>query len=215
MKPFTHSSSDLEAALSEEDEESVEPEASQAITTLAVILLMSAFTALSMASGDYSSPQIAEVETPAIKEEIVEETSPKETSEADATVFPSTEVEKSQQKPKQITDSSQLERLGQKLYSDLDRAWTIPMTATSIYLVRVDEAGVITTYTPINSIAEDNLENTPFPELMQPNVEADAESRVSEYAEFEVIFSETGVLEVQPHTIKLDSRFQQYSPNQT
>lgn len=204
MKPITQSSSDLEAALPEEDEEYIEPEASQAVTTLAVILLMSASTALSMASRDYTPPQIAEVETPAIVEA---------TSEPETTTLPQTEVNKPQQKPRQITDSSQLEGLGQKLYDDLDQAWVIPMTATSIYFVRVDEAGAITTYTPINRIAEDNVENTPFPELMQPKAEADAENRVSEYAEFEVIFSDTGVLEVQPHSIKFEDRFQQYSPN--
>ncbi|MEL7035417.1 MAG: hypothetical protein AAFO04_07330 [Cyanobacteria bacterium J06592_8] len=210
MKPFTNSSSNLEAGLPEDDEESIEPEASQAVTTLAVVLLMSASTALSMASGDYTPPQIAEAETPTVVEDI----SPQETAELDVTA-PSTEVNKPQQKPQKITDSNQLQRLGQKLYDDLDQTWTIPMTATSIYVVRVDESGVITTYTPINRIAQDNVKNTPFPELMQPNLEADSENAVAKFAEFEVIFTDTGILEVQPHSIKLDERFQQYSPNET
>ncbi|MEB3277770.1 MAG: hypothetical protein VKK42_02465 [Lyngbya sp.] len=134
-----------------------------------------------------------------------------------AKVAPSTDVAESDvstpplstpvTEPEKITDTDLLYSLEQQLFDTLDQTWTIPVTETSIYVVRVDETGAIAAYTPINSIAQDNLENTPLPELIQPDNLKDSENATVKFAEFEVIFSYTGVLEVQPYNPSQDQDF--------
>ena len=74
-------------------------------------------------------------------------------------------------------------------------------------LINVCVKKAIATYTPINWIIQDHLENTPLPELIQPDSLIDSENATVKFAEFEVIFSYTGVLEVQPRNLQQDKSF--------
>jgi hypothetical protein len=208
-------------ATSEQEEESLEPQASPTIITFAVVMLMSASTTLSMISGDYTySPEEGiEKISPSL-----EKVSPsKELAKPDVTTPPSQAISPSKEVPKpdvttppsqanltppsstavntaqKITDTALLDGLEQQLFDSLDQTWTIPVSETSIYVVRVDETGAIIAYTPINSIAQDNLQNIPLPDLIQSNAPVDSEKPTVDFAEFEVIFSDSGTLEVQPH----------------
>jgi hypothetical protein len=208
-------------ATSEQEEESLEPQASPTIITFAVVMLMSASTTLSMISGDYTyspekgiekiSPSLEkvspskEVPKPDVTTQPSQAISPsKEVAKPDVTTPPSqanltppssTAVNTAQK----ITDTALLDGLEQQLFDSLDQTWTIPVSETSIYVVRVDETGAIIAYTPINSIAQDNLQNIPLPDLIQSNAPVDSEKPTVDFAEFEVIFSDSGTLEVQPH----------------
>ncbi|MEA5501192.1 hypothetical protein VB834_29030 [Limnoraphis robusta Tam1] len=208
-------------ATSEQEEESLEPQASPTIITFAVVMLMSASTTLSMISGDYTySPEEGiEKISPSL-----EKVSPsKELAKPDVTTPPSQAISPSKEVPKpdvttppsqanltppsstavntaqKITDTALLDGLEQQLFDSLDQTWTIPVSETSIYVVRVDETGAIIAYTPINSIAQDNLQNIPLPDLIQSNAPVDSGKPTVDFAEFEVIFSDSGTLEVQPH----------------
>ncbi|WP_413164262.1 hypothetical protein ACL6C3_00275 [Capilliphycus salinus ALCB114379] len=195
----------------EQEERTLEPPSSPTLITFAVVMLMSASTTLSILSGDYSysSQEGLEKEVSPL-----EKVSPsKDVPESDVTpspsakVAPSTDVAESDvstpplstavTEPEKITDTALLNSLEQQLFDSLDQTWTIPVTETSIYVVRVDETGAIIAYTPINSIAQDNLENTPLPQFIEPDNLKDSENTTVKFAEFEVIFSYTGRLEVQ------------------
>jgi hypothetical protein len=227
-------------ATSEQEEESLEPQASPTIITFAVVMLMSASTTLSMISGDYTyspekgiekiSPSLEkvspskEVPKPDVTTQPSQAISPsKEVAKPDVTTPPSQAISPSKEVAKpdvttppsqanltppsstavntaqKITDTALLDGLEQQLFDSLDQTWTIPVSETSIYVVRVDETGAIIAYTPINSIAQDNLQNIPLPDLIQSNAPVDSEKPTVDFAEFEVIFSDSGTLEVQPH----------------
>ncbi len=98
----------------------------------------------------------------------------------------------------EINDQMVLERLNQKLYENLDKSWKIPVTETSIYRVRVDQMGEIVSYQPQNTAASENLNNTPLPSLTQVNSPASGDNPSRDFAEFEVIFNQTGKLDVYP-----------------
>lgn len=190
-----HCSLNPNSALQEE-EESLESKASPTIITLAVVLLMSASTTLSIVSGNYSSPKLEDIETFSLSK--VPAKPNVKTPSSTVKTPSSTEVDT----PEEITDSAQLNRLQQQLFQTLDQAWKISLTQTSIYFVRVDETGAITAYTPINSIAQDNLQNTPLPKLIQPKSLNKSENSRVKFAEFQVIFTQTGILEVQPNNLQ-------------
>ncbi|ERT07637.1 hypothetical protein M595_2355 [Lyngbya aestuarii BL J] len=199
-----HCSLNPKSALQEE-EESLESKASPTIITLAVVLLMSASTTLSIVSGNYTSPKLEDLETFSLSKEPAK---PNVKTPSSAKVdIPKKNTEAEVDIPKKITDSAQSNRLERQLFQTLDQTWTIPVTQTSIYIVRVDETGAITAYAPINTIAQDNLENTPLPELIQPDSLAGSENATVNFAEFEVIFSDTGILEVQPRNLQQDKYF--------
>lgn len=97
---------------------------------------------------------------------------------------------------KEITDPTVLETLNQKLYNSLDQSWQLPVTETSVYRVRVEQTGVIVSYQPQNQAASENLKNTPLPSLIQVNSSAAGDKPIRDFAEFEVIFDQTGKLDV-------------------
>ncbi|EAW35285.1 hypothetical protein [Lyngbya sp. PCC 8106] len=200
-----HCSLNPNSALKEE-EESLESKASPTIITLAVVLLMSASTTLSIVSGNYSSPKLEDLETFSLSKDPAK---PNVKTPSSARVDTPEKITDSARvdTPEKITDSAQLNRLEQQLFQTLDQAWTIPVTPTSIYVVRVSESGAITAYTPINSIAQDNLQNTPLPELIQPKSQQKSENSQVKFAEFQVIFTQTGILEVQPNNLQRDQDF--------
>ena len=207
----------------QDEEKSVEPKTSPTIITLAVVMVMGASTTLSIASGDYTSPKLTDLETFSLSKGVPKpnDTAPpsQEISPSKGVVKPDAATPPSQSQPttpspsaavntpEKITDSAELQRLEGQLFDALDRTWTIPVTETSIYVVRVDETGAIAAYSPINSIAQDNLENTPLPELIQPDSLAESENATVNFAEFQVIFGRTGLLEVQPPNLQPEEDF--------
>lgn len=103
-----------------------------------------------------------------------------------------------EQKPKKITNKTELLELKQKLYNTIDKTWKTPINVTSIYQVKVDKNGAIATYEPLNQIATDNLEKTPIPSLVNSDPTTKKESLQTEWAEFTILFYNNGTLEVQP-----------------
>ncbi len=95
-----------------------------------------------------------------------------------------------------IADAQQLERLRQQLLEAIDQTWTVPVSATSVYVVRVDEKGAIADYKPANQAGAENAANTPLPQLLTANNPAAGDNPQADFAEFEVVFSDTGALEV-------------------
>lgn len=99
---------------------------------------------------------------------------------------------------KQITNAQQLDQLQQKLYDAIDLSWKIPVSATSVYSVRVDETGEVASYQPLSQSASENAENTPLSGLVTSKNPVAGENPQTDFAEFEVSFSDVGGLEVRP-----------------
>ena len=196
-----------ESAILPQEKGSVEPQASPTLITFAVVALMSASTTLSIASGDYTALKPETVETEEQTQESV--SPPTDAPQPKAAIAPPEPVqpapappEASQpqkiNQPQKITDADELIFLEGQLFDTIDQTWEFPVTETSVYVVRVDETGAVVAYTPTNSIAQDNVENTPLPELVESDRLAELEKGGGKFAEFEVIFDRTGILEVQP-----------------
>jgi bicarbonate transport system ATP-binding protein len=92
-------------------------------------------------------------------------------------------------------EPAKLEQLSQSVYQTIDQAWTTtPVTGEAVYRVKVDQNGSILSFEPKSQIASDNVENTPLPDLAtSKNVTA-----TPSFAEFDVIFRPSGLLEVNP-----------------
>jgi nitrate/nitrite transport system ATP-binding protein len=90
-------------------------------------------------------------------------------------------------------DPAQLEQLNQTVYQSIDQAWTTtPVTGESVYRVKVDQNGSILSFEPKSQVATENVDNTPLPGLASSQ---DVTATPS-FAEFDVIFQPTGLLEV-------------------
>ena len=81
--------------------------------------------------------------------------------------------------------------LSQSLYNQIDSSWSIPVDGESVYVVKLNSEGDVLGYEPKSQVAKNNAENTPLPTL----VKSDATSTETA-AEFEVVFSTSGILEV-------------------
>ena len=81
--------------------------------------------------------------------------------------------------------------LSQSLYNQIDSTWISPVDGESAYLVKLNREGEIIGYEPTSQVAENNVVNTPLPELVNSDA---AESEAA--AEFEVVFLTSGILEV-------------------
>lgn len=101
------------------------------------------------------------------------------------------------QTAKKITNKTELLELKQKLYNTIYKAWKNPINVTSIYLVKVDQNGVIASYEPFNQVAVDNLKKTPILSLVNSNPTTRRELLKTEWAEFTILFHYNGVLEIQ------------------
>ena len=99
-------------------------------------------------------------------------------------------------KAEKISDTKQLRELKQKLYNTIDQSWKNPINITSIYLVKVDKNGTITSYQPLNQVASNNINNTPLPNLVNSD-STTTKAAKTEWAEFAVLFYDNGTLEVQ------------------
>ncbi|NES96406.1 MAG: hypothetical protein F6K32_14465 [Desertifilum sp. SIO1I2] len=94
-----------------------------------------------------------------------------------------------------ITERSQLRQLQASLYERLDKAWEAEMTANQplVYGVAVTPDGEIVRDRPMDAAATEYREQTPLAQLVSPNP-----APYSEVAWFEVRFTPTGALKIEP-----------------
>lgn len=136
-----------------------------------------------------ASPQISSVPTPANSPEASPSPSPSPAATPEAVLAPATE----------ITNPAQLQALEQKLYSQVNQAWkTEPnFTQKLIYRVGVSKEGAILGYKPVNQAALDDAKQTPLFNLVDVAA-ANKTSSSEPKAQFKVVFTPSGVLEVSP-----------------
>lgn len=98
-----------------------------------------------------------------------------------------------------ITDPSQLDALNQKLYNQLNQAWKTRSTVEQelIYRVGVAADGAIVGYKAVNPPASDRIQQTPLPNLLS-NPAAERAATQEPLAQFKVVFTDNGVLQVSP-----------------
>ncbi|MDJ0518470.1 MAG: DUF4335 domain-containing protein [Trichodesmium sp. MO_231.B1] len=96
----------------------------------------------------------------------------------------------------EITDPTEIEKLQNLLSATINDAWTIEINADLIYRVTVAADGSIIGYKPINPAAADEVDKTSLPDLL--NQQAVAGDNSQSTAEFKVLFTEKGFLEVEP-----------------
>ncbi|MGD1805109.1 DUF4335 domain-containing protein [Dapis sp. BLCC M126] len=105
-------------------------------------------------------------------------------------------VESSLTTSSEITDPAEIEKLQNLLSTTIDDAWKIEISGDLIYRVTVAADGSIIGYKPINPAAADEVDKTPLPDLLNRQIVAGDNSQST--AEFKVLFSEQGFLEVEP-----------------
>lgn len=98
----------------------------------------------------------------------------------------------------EITDSSQLNALQQQLYNKLDQGWTTRSNLEQDLTYRVVMAtdGAMVGYKSVSATANDYIAQTPLPDLLKPAATPGATQQA--IAQFRVIFTENGKLEVSP-----------------
>lgn len=96
----------------------------------------------------------------------------------------------------QITDTSSVDNLNQTLYDLIDRNWKTTPTFDGdlLYRVGVSEDGKIADYEPLNQSAYSYRDRTPLPSLR----EKERSLLNQPQAQFQVIFSPTGTIQVTP-----------------
>ncbi|VXD15828.1 Nitrate ABC transporter, ATPase subunits C and D [Planktothrix serta PCC 8927] len=89
--------------------------------------------------------------------------------------------------------AADLEQLNQEVFDKINEAWTTtPVTALSIYVVKVSQTGDILSYEAKSADATQNLNNTPLPKLVKSDVSQ------TPYTQFEVTFTPVGTLDIKP-----------------
>ena len=93
-----------------------------------------------------------------------------------------------------ITDEAIVQQLNSQVYDKIDQTWTTNPTFTEnlVYLAKVNETGSIASYESINQAAQDYSNEIPLPNLIE------SDSRLDKMAEFVVVFTPNGKLEVSP-----------------
>ncbi|VXD18228.1 nitrate ABC transporter ATP-binding protein [Planktothrix paucivesiculata] len=87
--------------------------------------------------------------------------------------------------------AADLEKLNQEVFAQINEAWTsTPVTAVSVYLVKVSQTGEILSYEAKSADATQNLNNTPLPKLVKSDVTQ------TPYTQFEVTFTPVGTLDL-------------------
>ncbi len=99
----------------------------------------------------------------------------------------------------EITDPAEIEKLQNLLSATIDEAWKIEISADLIYRVTVAADGSIIGYKPINPAAADEVDKTPLPDLLNQQVVSGDNNQST--AEFRVLFTRQGLLEVKPWNI--------------
>ncbi len=110
--------------------------------------------------------------------------------------LPAENLESSLTSSSEITEPAEIEKLQNLLSATIDDAWKIEISTDLIYRVTVAADGSIIGYKPINPAAADEVDKTPLPNLL--NRQAVAGDNSQSTAEFKVLFSEQGFLEVEP-----------------
>ncbi len=97
-------------------------------------------------------------------------------------------------------DYNQAQRLGKRLYHHLSDAWTSePLNQAALnYRVAVTETGAIAAYHPTNQAAIDQVQQTPLPKLVIPEVLTPENGIAPVLAHFDVTFLPSGKLQVLP-----------------
>jgi len=96
----------------------------------------------------------------------------------------------------EITDPTEIEKLQNLLSETINNIWTIEIKADLVYRVTVAADGSIIGYKPINPAAADEVYKTPLPDILdQQALNGDNNQST---AEFRVLFTRQGLLEVQP-----------------
>jgi hypothetical protein len=97
-----------------------------------------------------------------------------------------------------ISDPIEVQELLDKTYNQLDKGWTKTpeFQVDLVYRVSVGKDGAIIGYKPINAEASDQVNQIPLPDLLyQP---ADSRTPNEPLADFKVVFTPSGVLQVSP-----------------
>ncbi len=122
--------------------------------------------------------------------------------EAEPTVSPSPEeaLEPTLTTPPKITDPKEIDRLGGKLYEEIDQSWVVTpaLSRTLNYRVSVAEDAAIIGYDSLNDATAEEEEQTPLGKLRYKPVGSRPTNEP--LADFEVIFNPDGLLEVSPWT---------------
>lgn len=133
-----------------------------------------------------------------------EASAPAATPEASATtststVNPTTTTSQTSAAQK-ITAPAQLEELNGNIYKQIDQSWqTTPTFAENlVYRVKVKPDGEIVSYEGVNQAASDYIQETPLPSLVKSAGSQTAETTPASFAEFKVVLSPAGTLEVTP-----------------
>jgi len=93
-----------------------------------------------------------------------------------------------------ITKPELIQRLNQQLYAIIDQRWqsNLMIKDSLIYRVTLNEQGKIIEYQPFNSAAVQEMQKT------APIFQADTQSQSQYAAQFQVMLSSDGILEVSP-----------------
>lgn len=96
----------------------------------------------------------------------------------------------------EITDSSQIEALSQRLYQKIEGNWhkKTNLTQNLIYIVAIAADGAIVFYHPVNQPAINNINLTPLPDLVESQFSSTANQ--PSVARFRVAFTPKGELEI-------------------
>ncbi|HEY9865316.1 MAG TPA: hypothetical protein V6D21_14175, partial [Candidatus Obscuribacterales bacterium] len=87
--------------------------------------------------------------------------------------------------------AADLEKLNENVFAQINEAWTnTPVTAVSVYLVKVSQTGEILSYEAKSPDATENLNNTPLPNLVK------SDATQTPYTQFEVTFTPVGTLDL-------------------
>ncbi|MEJ1931434.1 DUF4335 domain-containing protein [Nostoc sp. NIES-2111] len=99
----------------------------------------------------------------------------------------------------EITDPSQLRALNRQVWNQIEPAWNnrSAIKQNLIYRVGVAADGAIVGYKAVNQGANEGIESTPLPNLLY-NIAGRRPSANEPIAQFKVVFTNNGVLEVSP-----------------
>ncbi|MBD2446551.1 DUF4335 domain-containing protein [Nostoc sp. FACHB-152] len=97
----------------------------------------------------------------------------------------------------EITDPSQLRALNREVWNQIDPAWSDRSTVKQdlVYRVGVAADGAIVGYKAINQGSNEAIESTPLPKLLYNPAKRSTNEPI---AQFKVVFTNKGVLEVSP-----------------
>jgi nitrate/nitrite transport system ATP-binding protein len=119
-------------------------------------------------------------------------------SSSSSSAAPSPEVKPDASSTTGIADKAEIDRLRQGLFDRLDASWlTTPTYSTALaYRVNVTKDGAIASYEPKNKASVEFVSEIPLP--AESELDKNKVDRSAPTAQFDVVFSETGMLDVTP-----------------